>query len=86
MIRTQTCAFCRFADPSVVDFDSRGEANPSPVLLCHRYPPAMIGTGVIDSERGTTDAAMAFPQVQETDWCGEYQPPEGNYMGTGGEQ
>lgn len=80
------CGNCRYSSPEIVDFNAAGDEEPTPILLCHRYPPTMIATGIIGHEGRTTDAAMAFPQVQSTDWCGEWQPPEPEYAGTGGEQ
>lgn len=52
------CGRCHYADPVVTD-----DAEPSPVLICRRYPPT-----VIDDDWST------WPAVHADDWCGEFRP------------
>lgn len=56
-----SCSTCRFADPTVED--------EAPAVLCRRYPPTVLNGN--DGEH----AAIAFPEVQAEDWCGEWQAP-----------
>lgn len=67
------CAICYYSTPEIVDFDAAGAETPTPILLCRRYPPTMVGTGEVDPISGTTQAGMAFPQVTDRDWCGEWK-------------
>lgn len=63
-----TCKDCKFAH---LDERDHGvyEEKLVPVLLCRRYPkqstfyPGEYG-GIVSE----------FPEMQEDDWCGEYQP------------
>jgi hypothetical protein len=54
-----------FSDLQVVDLDSFGNNDPSPVMLCRRYPPT-----IQELDGGTH---IVWPQVADDDWCGEYQ-------------
>lgn len=53
----RSCSSCRFAKVAVGEDDA-------PRLDCRRFPPAVI----------TTDEVLvAWPQVSDDDWCGEWQ-------------
>ena len=75
---TPSCAHCRFASPEVMGFDADGTAEPMPVLLCFRYPPKMIEIHDLhadpDTDEGIATVVRMRPQVDERDWCGEFQP------------
>jgi len=57
---TRSCATCRYREYAVMEIDGQ------PVIECHRYPPLTVNDG-----EGLT---RLFPQVNESDWCGEFQP------------
>lgn len=56
------CETCRYADPTVVaNLDGAG---PEAVLICRRYPPAMV-----EDDGGY---GPVWPLVNDSDWCGEH--------------
>jgi len=58
-----TCASCRFSGPGFAEDD---HDDPTPVLLCGRYPPSLFVLG--------GQVTQAVPQVHADDWCGEHEP------------
>lgn len=56
-----SCTSCVFADPQIGD---EGE----PFLNCRRFPPSFFAF-----DPGDGEAVQAWPQVSETDWCGEHE-------------
>jgi hypothetical protein len=56
-----SCADCRY---SQIDHDDDGSFEDGPLLRCHRFPPQTFG---LDGS-----AAQTWPNVTETDWCGEH--------------
>jgi hypothetical protein len=53
----------------MVAFDATGVETPTPVMLCRRYPPSLVP----GHQGHSVEAAIAFPQVEADDWCGEYR-------------
>jgi hypothetical protein len=56
-----SCADCRY---SQIDHDDDGSFEDGPLLRCHRFPPQLLA---LDG-----DVAQSWPNVTETDWCGEH--------------
>jgi hypothetical protein len=52
-----TCSNCTYGEVAIGD-------DSVPRVDCHRYPPLLF---VVDG-----DPQTAFPQVEGTDWCGEW--------------
>ena len=55
------CGNCRFGGKEAKNSLIAGD-----IRLCRRYPPTVV---VIDEEEESY-----FPEIHETDWCGEWQP------------
>ena len=54
------CGNCRFAGEEKKDYDDGS------FRFCRRYPPTVV---VIDEKE-----VFRFPEVHDTEWCGEWQP------------
>lgn len=52
-----SCVTCRYADPAITD-------DNQPIVRCRRLPPQVFSHG--------GDVCQCWPQVDETDWCGEW--------------
>jgi hypothetical protein len=61
-----SCPSCCY---SQVDHEDDNGFDDGPLLRCHRFPPTVIALG--------GELVQTWPNVKETDWCGEYQliPP-----------
>lgn len=68
------CLDCRFSD-----MDIEGDLM---TMICRRYPPTIIGIGDTEHAAETGhDAGIAWPVVQEDDWCGEFEQTRGRNRG-----
>ena len=69
MMNCPGCEECRFFDPDLTIEDEKdlkqNKYKPADFGTCHRLPPIR-----------TTEIFGAFPIVQLTDWCAEFQPEE----------
>lgn len=64
---TVSCVTCPFQD--MLPTETGG------VLICRRYPPAVLGTGEPMHDHGSGDhmgVGQVWPPADASDWCGEH--------------
>lgn len=57
------CATCQHGEPT--------DAGP---VLCHRYPPTVLGIEQVGGDEVADVVVQVWPAMASSDWCGEYQP------------